>query len=100
MHDVDVVTDAADTMHVHVDGLSTLTGWCLAAKYARTTCGCTAQLWKAVDGPDGRRDGVCSRAKRPRLGSKHKENIEVQRDVTAGNGHYIRSPLLVCKGHT
>ena len=97
MHDVDVVTDAADTMHVHVDGLSTLTGWCPAAKYARTTYGCTAQLWKAVDGPDGRRDGVCSRASVLGLGaSKHnKENIEVQHDVTAGNGHYIRSPLLV-----
>ena len=99
MHDVDVVTDAADTMHVHVDGLSTLTGWCPAAKYARTTYGCTVQLWKAVDGPDGRRDGVCSPSP-GLLGSKHKENIEVQPGVTAGNGHYIRSPLLVCKGHT
>ena len=98
MHDVDVVTDAADTMHVHVDGLSTLTGWCPAAKYARTTYGCTAQLWKAVDGPDGRRDGVCSPSVPAR--EKHKENIEVQRDVTAVTGHYIRSPLLVCKGHT
>ena len=78
MHDVDVVTDAADTMHVHVDGLSTLMGRCAAATYARTTYGCTDQLWKAVDGPDGRRDGVCSRASVPGFiqGSKHnKENI-------------------------